>query len=325
MTVHAISDAVEVPADRHTELAVLAACLDSKVARDEARKALTASDFYYPQHADVWEAMRKLDGHGKSVDPVTVSAILTPGTLAHALLPDLVTQASHPDGIADYAGIVRSWAQKRRVQELATRAHQKAMMSGMLPAGFAATIAAEFAAVRDAGADDVEALTLAELLDLPEQDYDWIIPGLLERGDRLMVTGEEGLGKSSLLRQIAILAAAGIHPFLTSRRIEPIKALIYDAENTRRQFVRKAATCTRSPASTASTPARGSWSRPPGASTSPATATWPGFTACATRCSPTCSSSARCTGSPRGRSTPTTRRARCWPRWTRSRTGASRC
>lgn len=239
MTVHAISDSVEVPADRHTELAVLAACLESKVARDEARKALTASDFYYPQHAEIWEAMRKLDGHGKSVDPVTISAILKPGTLAHALLPDLITQVSHPDGIADYAAIVRGWAQKRRIQQLATRAHQKAMMSGMLPAGFAATIAAEFAAVRDAGADDVEALTLAELLDLPEQEYDWIIPGLLERGDRLMVTGEEGLGKSSLLRQIAILAAAGIHPFATARRIEPIKALIYDAENSRRQFVRK--------------------------------------------------------------------------------------
>lgn len=242
MTVHAINDSIEVPADRQTELAVLAACLESKVARGEARKALTAADFYYPQHADIWEAMRRLDSSGKSVDAVTVSAILDPRSLAHSLMPDLMTQVVYPDGIADYAAVVRSWAQKRRIQDLATTTHQRAMAPGLLPTGFAAKAAADFAAVRDSGAEDVTALTLSELLDMPDQDYDWIIPGLLERGDRLMVTGEEGLGKSSLLRQIAILAAAGIHPFDTTRRIAPIKALIYDAENSRRQFLRKTRT-----------------------------------------------------------------------------------
>jgi RecA-family ATPase len=40
-----------------------------------------------------------------------------------------------------------------------------------------------------------------------------VIPGLLERRDRLMLTGEEGLGKSYLLRQIAVMAAAGLDPF----------------------------------------------------------------------------------------------------------------
>lgn len=240
MTVHAITeDTIEVPADRATERAILAACLESKTARDEARKALTTSDFYYPQHAKIWDIMRRLDASGKSVDAVTVQALLERGTLAYDLVIDLMTSVVYPDGVADYAAIVRAWAQKRRIQDLATRVQQQSMASGLLPVEFAASVAAQFAAVRDSGADDITALTLAELLDLPDEDYDWIIPGLLERGDRLMVTGEEGLGKSSLLRQIAILAAAGIHPFATARRIKPIKALIYDAENSRRQLLRK--------------------------------------------------------------------------------------
>lgn len=240
MTLHAISDDIETPADRATELAVLAACLATRTARDAARKTLTGDDFYYAQHQAVWEAMRSLDQHGKSVDAVTLSAMLTTGTPAHSLLPDLVTTVAYTNGIIDYAAIVRSWAQKRRIQNLASRTHQRSMTPGLLPTGFAATVAAQFAAVRDAGAEDVTALTLGELLDMPDQDYDWLIPGLLERGDRLMVTGDEGLGKSSLLRQIAILAAAGIHPFHTTRRIPPIKALIYDTENSRKQFIRKA-------------------------------------------------------------------------------------
>ena len=69
--------------------------------------------------------------------------------------------------------------------------------------------------------------------------HDWVVPGLLERGDRLVVTGTEGFGKSILLRQIAICAAAGIHPF-TKQRIEPIRVLVIDAENSERQWSRGA-------------------------------------------------------------------------------------
>lgn len=81
--------------------------------------------------------------------------------------------------------------------------------------------------------------TLAEVLTM-EQSYDWIIPGLLERGDRLILTGAEGGGKSTLLRQIALSAAAGIHP-LGLFGIPERRVLIVDAENSRRQWSRTAA------------------------------------------------------------------------------------
>jgi len=82
---------------------------------------------------------------------------------------------------------------------------------------------------------------LYEFLATQDPGYDWIIPGLLERGDRLIWTGYEGLGKSVITRQLAIAAAAGIHPF-EDRRIEPRRVLFIDCENpdrkSRRHFRR---------------------------------------------------------------------------------------
>ncbi len=71
-----------------------------------------------------------------------------------------------------------------------------------------------------------------------EPDYDWLIPGLLEKGDRTIITGGEGKGKSTLMRQIAIQVALGIHPF-TREAIEPKRVLFVDLENPSRILRRK--------------------------------------------------------------------------------------
>jgi hypothetical protein len=80
--------------------------------------------------------------------------------------------------------------------------------------------------------------TLADLLASKDQDYDWLIPGLIERGDRFMLTGAEGGGKSTLLRQIGVAVGAGLHPF-TSLPIGPLRVLLVDCENSRRQITRE--------------------------------------------------------------------------------------
>jgi len=67
---------------------------------------------------------------------------------------------------------------------------------------------------------------------------DWVVPGLLERGDRLIWTGVEGLGKTVVTRQIAIAAAAGIHPF-TDVLYPPRKVLFIDCENPVRKSRRR--------------------------------------------------------------------------------------
>lgn len=63
-----------------------------------------------------------------------------------------------------------------------------------------------------------------------DDSFDWVIPNLLERQERLMVVASEGVGKTFLARQVALLSAAGIHPF-TFERMPPIRTLMVDLEN----------------------------------------------------------------------------------------------
>jgi len=85
------------------------------------------------------------------------------------------------------------------------------------------------------------AVDLWEFLDASDPLPDWIIPGLLERGDRMILTGFEGLGKSMLVRQLAVCAAAGLHPFQHNRdtHFEPASVLFIDCENSEAQSRRK--------------------------------------------------------------------------------------
>jgi 5S rRNA maturation endonuclease (ribonuclease M5) len=63
--------------------------------------------------------------------------------------------------------------------------------------------------------------------------YDWVIPNLLERQERVIVVAAEGAGKTTLARQVALMSAAGIHPF-RREAMEPVRTLMIDLENPER-------------------------------------------------------------------------------------------
>lgn len=65
----------------------------------------------------------------------------------------------------------------------------------------------------------------------PNDDYEWIIENLLEACERLIVVAAEGVGKTTLARQAAIMSACGLHPFDQMKRITPIPTLTIDLEN----------------------------------------------------------------------------------------------
>jgi 5S rRNA maturation endonuclease (ribonuclease M5) len=69
--------------------------------------------------------------------------------------------------------------------------------------------------------------------------YDWLIPNLLERGERVIVVAAEGVGKTFLARQVALMSSAGIHPFRRDK-IPPIRTLFVDLENPERIIRRTA-------------------------------------------------------------------------------------
>jgi hypothetical protein len=226
--------------DRNAELAVLACCLDSTVARDEAKKHLTGADFYIPAHEVIWDAMCGLDRKSEGVNPSRLMSELA-GKAEARILPSLIGYPAVNASIAEYARVVRAWGTKRRLYDEALRVQQRALS----PAVEAETIAAEtvtrFTQVRDSGiTEDVHSITLGELLAQKDDEVDWLIPDLLERRDRLILTGEEGLGKSYLLRQFAIMAAAGLHPFNDLIHMKPVKVMVIDCENSEAQVRRKA-------------------------------------------------------------------------------------
>jgi hypothetical protein len=84
-------------------------------------------------------------------------------------------------------------------------------------------------------------MSLSELLDV-DLDFDWLVPDLLERTDRLVLTGHEGKGKSELTAQFAACIAAGLHPFTGDplpNRGREYKVLVVDAENSLPQLQRR--------------------------------------------------------------------------------------
>lgn len=227
--------------DRNAEIATLAACMQSRVARDIARRHITGADFADATHEAVWDAMSRLDRQTRGVDPTALLSLLQASNHhAARLLPDLVTWPAIAENVGDYAETVRGWATRRRLVTEAVRTQQMALKPDTDAAGLAAGIANRFAAIRDSGApEDAQSVTLGELLATEDEEPDWLLPHLLERRDRLILTGQEGLGKSYLLRQVAIMAAAGLDPFDPSVHVSPFSVLIVDCENSVRQVRRK--------------------------------------------------------------------------------------
>jgi hypothetical protein len=240
-----MNDYIEEPFDtepevgnRDAEIAVLGACFMSALSRKKVRATIGGADFNWPQHEAIWAAMERLEHHGKAIGHPSLIEILKTNPAAMAVLPEIISNYATSDEVESYASIVRALSVRRRTMAELVGAIHAARNPHTNAEGFLAGLVTRFTQLRDAGSNpQIDALTLRELLDAEDEPYDWLIPNLLERGDRLILTGEEGQGKSVLLRQIAVCAAAGLHPFGRGT-IEPMKALIIDAENSERQVRR---------------------------------------------------------------------------------------
>lgn len=77
------------------------------------------------------------------------------------------------------------------------------------------------------------ARTGVDILDVvkrPRGMTEFVIDRTLAKGERVVLIGFEGNGKSTLCRQVATMTAAGMHPF-TGHEMEPRRVLFVDAEN----------------------------------------------------------------------------------------------
>lgn len=201
-------------------------------------RLVLAADLYKPAHATIWHAAGRLLERGEAVDPITVTAELrATNDLTRAggapYVSHLAQVAMTAGNAEAYAELIREHAQRRAL----IQAGQQITQLGFDPASGDPADAAEHAVtlardVRDAGraAEDSPVTDIHDFLAV-EDSHDWVLPGVLERGDRLILTAGEGGGKSVLLRQFAVCAAAGVLPFGGDNALGPAKVLVLDCEN----------------------------------------------------------------------------------------------
>jgi DnaB-like helicase N terminal domain/AAA domain len=225
------------PHDLEAEEATLGAMMVSAEALVAVHDQLREEDFYRPAHRVVFVAIRSLTGRSHPVDPVTVGAELAhDGSLTDIggapFLHTLVAAVPLPANAGHYARIVIEQARLRRLIDAGTQITQLGYEDGQdaAQAGDQARKLVEVVATDARDGQAVDALDLDAFLDEEELEYDWQVPGLIEREDRIGLTGGEGTGKSTLLRQLGVQVASGIHPF-TLEHIDPLRVLLVDLES----------------------------------------------------------------------------------------------
>lgn len=196
--------------------------------------------FWRPAHELIARVIEAMTDAGIVVDPTTVLARLTEsGELSRAggapYLMTLMERAWSVDAAEHYAAEIRECYRRRQIRNDALRAAQQASNPEVDLSLVVYELAAATEHAESLAADDVPVLpaTLGDLLAY-RSEPDWLIPGLLERGERVIITGTEGLGKSVALAQIAVCLASGVHPFTGMPEHDAVRVLVVDVENPKR-------------------------------------------------------------------------------------------
>lgn len=151
-------------------------------------------------------------------------------------------------GASSYAGAIRTDSLRRVASDVGARLLTDSRDAGVAPAELLTAVRGQIdSAIDGAVTGKLQAKPLAEIL-AGSDSYDWVIPDMLERQDRLILTGAEGAGKTTFARQMCVMAAAGLHPLnrevdvrtghKSAQLINPVRVLVIDAENTEKQWRR---------------------------------------------------------------------------------------
>ena len=192
---------------------------------------LMPEHFYRPAHQTLFQVERELIEEG-TTGPFDFILLLDRCRGKDPGFPEDLLVGALTDGIAprrEHAEIIFRLAAARRVLALTTLAQHDLAETGD-PYGVAARTAKDLDAVGVPASDKPEALTLPELVERADQVAPWVVPGLLRLDWRAIVVAGEGKGKSTLLRQLAVCSAQGIHPLKFST-MPPVRTLIVDGEN----------------------------------------------------------------------------------------------
>jgi replicative DNA helicase len=193
-----------------------------------AEQHLAGAQFDDMRLGDMWEAIRRIHLSGATPTPATLESEIPgmdPGLLVEC------TGLGIPANAGRYADEIRDLAWRRDVRSATMVAQQ--MLDEGAPVDDAIARVASVPAPVDKPAAAVD-FTDFVTRQLPPTE--WVVDGLIARGDRLVLTGTEGLGKTVLLRQLAVCAAAGVQPFTGDT--SPVRRVLFvDCENPERIMI----------------------------------------------------------------------------------------
>lgn len=226
----------------NSEHALLGSVLGDNNMYWSASKLVTGRDFQDPRLGAAWDGIGTFLAQSKMVAVTTAADYFSEWGVRGLTVAAPWEWSDAAQGIyiyaMDYAESVARAASARFAREVLGQGVEALNDPGNDPEAIMGDVVTRVQQ-RGAVSNEMESVNLAEIL-AAEETFDWVIPNLMERKDRLILTGHEGLGKSTMARQLLLLPAAGLHPF-TFEKIEPVRSLVIDAENTKQQWKRNAA------------------------------------------------------------------------------------
>lgn len=203
---------------------------------------LTVGDFFRPANEAVFSAICEAVDNTERPDQLVILDVLrTRGDLQRIggapYLHTLEQSAPSRANAGFYARLVAQAATRRRLHEYAVRLRDATLSPDIDDAlGMAAQISVAVGNVADESSSGVDPISevqefgafVAERKDRPRV---WVIPGLLQPMDRVIVVASEGAGKTTWARSVAVQLGQGFHPLNPNLRITPRKTLIVDLEN----------------------------------------------------------------------------------------------
>lgn len=222
------------------EQSVLSACVISPDAIRFAKAIIDPEDFWNPQAANLYQLLIDMDGNGT---PITAASVANEANkrrlkITPADVGQLLRGVGNSGSVTYHAGIVREDSARRKLTEVVTRAQQAIADPSTDVSTVIQDVVTGAKNLREGatGADSYRAKSLGEIMNI-QDTYEWVIPGLLEKRDRVIITAAEGSGKTTFIRQMAIASAAGVHPFQFTQ-INPVRVMVIDSENSERQWRR---------------------------------------------------------------------------------------
>lgn len=237
--------------DIAAEQALLGAVLANPAVAGDAFRSVPKDAWWSPKHQLLAAVIADMLVRDQQVDPTTVlGQIMANGMVSKLDGPFLLgLYGAHyvPDHAQAYAARLIELAGQRHLSTVVQRVSQR--LTEDWERGDGVDLPTAVGDLRQACDDAMIAATsttheptsLQDLLQM-EDSYDWLVPGLLERGERMVLTGAEGCGKSVLVSQLAASLCGGLHPFTSAVLGDGdrgVRVLVVDAENSERQTRRR--------------------------------------------------------------------------------------